>query len=143
MYARGATNPANVDLRDGTRMSLNEYLGSLLREYIALLVEALHNGLIANSTFPLLTARSGDGGVLIKSRIRQRLQDSHTLQAQMRIFKGTWESNKALLPALRCYAKGPAQWVDKGIAANEMAIVQATSKIEEFHIRARPGVQNI
>ena len=70
-------------------MPLNEYLGSLLRVYITLLMEALrlHNRLIDNSMFPLLTSSPGDAGVGIKSRIRKRLLDSHTLQSQMRTFK--------------------------------------------------------
>ena len=57
--AIGATNPRNVTQRDGTRMSLNEYLSNLLREYKGLLVETLrlNSDLIANSTFLILTTR--------------------------------------------------------------------------------------
>ena len=38
-------------------MLINKYLGSLLKEYMLLLIEALrlHNNKIENSTFPLLT----------------------------------------------------------------------------------------
>ena len=87
---RGVTNPVEIVLQDGTRVPLNKHLGNLLREYIGLLAEAmrLHNILIANSTFPLLTARPGDNGSVIRAKIRQHLDDSHTLQAQMRISKG-------------------------------------------------------
>ena len=108
---RGATNPANIMLRDGTRVSLNKHLGNLLMEYIGLLVEALrlHNILITNSTFPLLTARPGDNWSSIQARIRQRLEDSHTLQAQMRICKGALKSNRAQFTTLGCYSEGPTQ----------------------------------
>ena len=41
-----------------------------------------------------------------------------------------------MLPALRCYTEGLTHLVEEGITANETAIVQATSKIDEFDIRA-------
>ena len=92
----------------------------------------LQNILIANSTFPLLTARPGDNGSMIQAKIRQRLDDSHRLQAQMRIFKGAWEANRAQYPALSCYSEGPTQWVDEGFSANDTNIGQATSRMNDI-----------
>ena len=58
----------------------------------------LHNIIIANSTFPLSTMRPGKKEALIQAIIRKRLDDSNTLQSQMRIFKVALEANRAHFP---------------------------------------------
>ena len=55
----------------------------------------------------------------------------HTLQHQLRTFKRVWVTNKPLLPSLRCYADGPAQWVDEVLAANKATKKRpSTSKVK-------------
>ena len=56
----------------------------------------------------------------------------------MRLFKGTWEANKSMFPlTFRGYQNGPAQWVDKAIAANQAAVAHATAKVDAHKLRMR------
>ena len=122
---------------DTQRVPLNQHFGDLLKEYIVVIVEVmrLHNILI--STFPLLTARPGDNGTEIQTKIRKGLDSSHSLQAQMRLFKGAWEADRARLPPWPCYETGPAQWIDDGITRNNTNSEQAMKMISDFTLKVR------
>ena len=72
-----------------------------------------------------------------KAQVTRYSLNSNLLRAQLRMFKQVWMTNRDLHPKLRSYAPGPAQWVDEVIAANEGAVLQATTMINEFDIRTR------
>ena len=84
LFITGKTNRC-VNVRDLGRITLNEYLGMCLKEYILLLIEIfyLHNRKIETSTFPLML-RQTDNGAAIKSRIAQHLADSDSIRGQLR-----------------------------------------------------------
>ena len=139
----GSTSPPTFLRQDGTRLLLNDHLGGVLREHLWLLTEAMrfHNQRIAKSTFPLSTLQQGESTAHILDRIRRYQGNSHKLQAQMRMFKATWEANKSLHPpannAFSCYNNDPVQWVDEVIAANDLVVDQATAKIDTHSQRIR------
>ena len=116
-------------------MQINEYLGSMLWEYMQLHIEALrlHNNKIENSIFSLLTP-TVDNGATIKARVTRFFLNSNSLRGQLRIFKGVWMTNRDMYPNLRSYAPRPVQWVDEVIAANKQTVLQAPAKINEFDI---------
>ena len=118
------------------RITLNEYLGMRLKEYIQLLIEVfyLHNEKIESSTFPLLLPQT-DNGAAIKSRIAWYLANSDSLRGQLRTFKWVWETNQALHPTLQCYNPWPPAWIDEVTNANAQIVLHATKMIANFDLR--------
>ena len=134
----GETAPKEVTMPDGQRLPRNQHLGNLFKEYIVLLeAMRLYNILINNSTFPLLNARPGDNRAVINTKIRKQLDTSHTLQAQMKLFKRAWEGNGARLSEYGGYAACGAQRMDDGITRNNTNIEQAMKMINDFDLKVR------